>query len=118
MQESEPRSTSKSCYLHGIILVVMTDQAFIERYSSKLNDQQLEAVRTIEGPVLLLAVPGSGKTTVLVNRLGYMLYVKKIPAENILTLTYTVAATRDMAERFERLFGKDLLLGLIYKSHL
>lgn len=94
----------------------MTDQEFIEKYSSKLNDQQLEAVRTIDGPVLLLAVPGSGKTTVLVNRLGYMLYVKKIPSENILTLTYTVAATKDMAERFERLFGGGFASSLEFRT--
>ena len=86
----------------------MTDKEFIDKYGHKLNNEQLTAVRTIEGPVLLLAVPGSGKTTVLVNRLGYMLYVKGIAPENILTLTYTVAATRDMARRFEALFGKEL----------
>ncbi|MBQ6587424.1 MAG: ATP-dependent helicase [Butyrivibrio sp.] len=86
----------------------MTDKEFIDKYGHKLNNEQLTAVRTIEGPVLLLAVPGSGKTTVLVNRLGYMLYVNGIAPENILTLTYTVAATRDMARRFEALFGKEL----------
>ena len=86
----------------------MTDQDFIDKYGSQLNTQQVEAVRATEGPVLLLAVPGSGKTTVLVNRLGYMLYVKGIDPANILTLTYTVAATRDMAERFTALFGEDV----------
>ena len=86
----------------------MTDQEFITKYGSQLNTQQVEAVRATEGPVLLLAVPGSGKTTVLVNRLGYMLYVKGIDPANILTLTYTVAATRDMAERFTALFGEDI----------
>ncbi len=74
----------------------------------KLNDKQMEAVQTVDGPVLLLAVPGSGKTTVLVNRLGYMIYEKGIAPENILTLTYTVAATRDMAKRFESIFGTEL----------
>ena len=86
----------------------MTDQEFIDKYGSQLNTQQVEAVRATEGPVLLLAVPGSGKTTVLVNRLGYMLYVKEIDPANILTLTYTVAATRDMADRFTALFGEDI----------
>ena len=86
----------------------MTDQEFIDKYGRQLNTQQVEAVRATEGPVLLLAVPGSGKTTVLVNRLGYMLYVKGIDPANILTLTYTVAATRDMAERFTALFGEDV----------
>lgn len=74
----------------------------------QLNDKQMEAVQTVDGPVLLLAVPGSGKTTVLVNRLGYMIYEKGIAPENILTLTYTVAATRDMAKRFESIFGTEL----------
>ncbi len=86
----------------------MLEKDFIELYASQLNEQQMEAVRTVEGPVLLLAVPGSGKTTVLVNRLGYMIYCKGIAPENILTLTYTVAATRDMANRFEKIFGPDL----------
>ena len=85
---------------------IMTDKEFIDKYGQKLNNEQIEAVRSVEGFVLLLAVPGSGKTTVLINRLGYMLYVKGIRPENILTLTYTVAATKDMARRFETLFGK------------
>ena len=94
----------------------MIEKEFLERYASKLNEQQIEAVRTTEGPVLLLAVPGSGKTTVLVNRLGYMLYVKSIDPSNILTLTYTVAATKDMAERFKALFGEDVSDGLEFRT--
>ena len=86
----------------------MTEKEFLDRYTLQLNPQQLEAVQTIEGPVLLLAVPGSGKTTVLVNRLGYMIYCKGIVPENILTLTYTVAATKDMAARFNHIFGEEL----------
>lgn len=85
---------------------IMTDKEFIDKYGQKLNNEQIEAVRAVEGFVLLLAVPGSGKTTVLINRLGYMLYVKGIQPENILTLTYTVAATKDMARRFESVFGR------------
>lgn len=86
----------------------MTELEFLDRYTRQLNEQQLEAVQTVEGPVLLLAVPGSGKTTVLVNRLGYMIYCKGIAPENILTLTYTVAATKDMAARFNNIFGEEL----------
>ncbi len=83
----------------------MTREEFFESYTGQLNDKQLEAVQAVNGPVLLLAVPGSGKTTVLVNRVGYMLMVEGIKPENILTLTYTIAATKDMARRFESIFG-------------
>ncbi|MBQ6886855.1 MAG: ATP-dependent helicase [Lachnospiraceae bacterium] len=86
----------------------MTFDEFQNKYNIILNQQQQVAVQTVDGPVLLLAVPGSGKTTVLVTRLGYMIYCKGIPPENILTLTYTIAATRDMADRFEKYFGAEL----------
>ena len=86
----------------------MTFQEFREKYNIKLNSQQLDAVQAVEGPVLLLAVPGSGKTTVLVTRLGYMLSCCGIASEQILTLTYTVAATKDMGERFAKIFGDEL----------
>ena len=55
---------------------------FTEKYNIQLNEQQLRAVRAVDGPVLLLAVPGSGKTTVLVSRLGYMIYCSSEPKEN------------------------------------
>ena len=57
--------------------------------------------------MLLLAVPGSGKTTVLVTRLGYMLCCCGISPDAILTMTYTKAATKEMQKRFVRLFGQD-----------
>ncbi len=84
----------------------MTFEEFTKRFALSLNAQQREAVKTVDGPVLLLAVPGSGKTTVLVARLGYMIYCRRIPAENILTMTYTVAATADMKARFYLFFGE------------
>ncbi len=94
----------------------MTEKEFLDRYTKQLNPAQLEAVQTVEGPVLLLAVPGSGKTTVLVNRLGYMIYCKDIAPENILTLTYTVAATKDMSERFVSIFGPELADRLEFRT--
>ena len=97
-------------------MIKMLDDDFCSTYGKKLNPQQLEAVKAVDGPVLLLAVPGSGKTTVLVNRLGYMLYCKGISPNNILTLTYTVAATKDMAQRFQRIFGDELADKLEFRT--
>ena len=85
----------------------MDKQIFERQYLSSLNPQQLEAVRAVEGPVLVLATPGSGKTTVLVQRLGYMVLCCGIDPHSILTMTYTRAATRDMQERFAGLFGQE-----------
>ena len=89
---------------------------FETTFSVKLNQQQKEAVQSTKGPVLLLAVPGSGKTTVLVTRLGYMIYCKNIPPESILTVTYTVAATKDMSERFAVHFGEDMAKRLEFRT--
>ncbi len=91
-------------------------QEFERKFPQKLNEQQKEAVQGVEGPVLLLAVPGSGKTTVLVTRLGYMIYAKGIAPEKILTVTYTVAATEDMAARFASVFGTDMAERLTFKT--
>lgn len=80
---------------------------FKTQYSISLDTQQEAAVQTVDGPVLLLAVPGSGKTTVLVTRLGYMRYVRGISPKRILTMTYTVAAARDMQARYAAFFGAE-----------
>lgn len=94
----------------------MTYQEFKSRYNIHLDPQQEEAVQAVDGAVLLLAVPGSGKTTVLVERLGYMVLGCGIPPEQILTMTYTVAATRDMKLRFVRRFGEPLAQQLEFRT--
>ena len=86
----------------------MEPSAFEKEYMSRFNAQQRKAVRQVDGSVLLLAVPGSGKTTVLVTRLGYMALCCEIKPEEILTVTYTVAATGDMRARCAEHFGEDL----------
>ena len=83
----------------------MTREEFFEKFPVRLNAQQREAVCAPEQSVLLLAVPGSGKTTVLVARLGYMILCRGIQPEQMLVLTYTVAAAKEMAERFARFFA-------------
>ena len=80
---------------------------FVNKYNLNLNEQQKEAVENINGKILLLAVPGSGKTTVIVSRIGYMIYCKNILPENILTLTYSVSATKDMKRKYSSIFGEN-----------
>lgn len=94
----------------------MNWKEFEQRFPIQLNTQQKEAVQSVDGPVLLLAVPGSGKTTVLVTRLGYMVYCKGIDPSKILTVTYTVAATKDMAKRFAGYFGNDMAERLEFRT--
>lgn len=73
----------------------------------KLNDAQRQAVDTIEGPVLVLAGPGTGKTQVLTTRIANILKETDTDPSSILALTYTDAATREMKERLIKLIGKD-----------
>lgn len=80
--------------------------SFLKTYGfENLDIQQQQAVKTTNGPILLLAVPGSGKTTTLVARLGYLIYGIGVDPKKILTMTYTVAATKEMRERFSKRFG-------------
>ena len=103
-----PASNTFNFYSYHGIIISMQFQDFIDQFHIRLNAQQMEAVRTVNGPVLLLAVPGSGKTTVLVTRLGYMIYCLGIAPESILTLTYTRAAAADMSQRFMSIFGSEM----------
>lgn len=75
------------------------------QYNICLDPQQKEAVRHFEGPALVLAGPGSGKTTVIVSRTAYLVLEAGISPENILTVTFNKAASNEMSGRFHRVFG-------------
>lgn len=69
------------------------------------NEAQIKAVRHGDGPMLLLAGPGSGKTTVITHRIRYMTNELKLKPSEILVVTFTRAAADEMRTRFERLCG-------------
>ncbi|MGE4419935.1 MAG: ATP-dependent helicase [Sulfurimonas sp.] len=71
----------------------------MKKIFSKLNESQADAVKKTEGPVLILAGAGSGKTTTIISRLAYLIEGVGIPASNTLTLTFTNKAAKEMRER-------------------
>lgn len=75
-------------------------------YNIDLNEQQKNAINTDGNNILLLAVPGSGKTTVLVSRIAYLIVEKNINPKNILTLTFSRESAKDMNLRFSNLFSE------------
>lgn len=96
----------------------------LENHGIKLNKSQLQAVRHFEGPALVLAGAGSGKTRVLTSRVGYLISCQRVPPRQILLLTFTKKASDEMKERLSTLPGlsrnltKNILTGTYHSIFL
>ncbi|SIS49528.1 ATP-dependent helicase [Salimicrobium flavidum] len=76
-----------------------------EQTGIELNESQQQAVLHTEGPLLLLASPGSGKTTTLNMKIAYLLFEKRVSPDRIMAVTFSKASARDMSRRFDDYFS-------------
>lgn len=93
--------------MKGILGMNRTEKFFVAKKNElgvELNDVQKKAVIQTEGPLLLLASPGSGKTTTIIMRIGYLIGVNGVDPSRIKAVTFSKASANDMRERFKRFF--------------
>ncbi|MBD3642526.1 UvrD-helicase domain-containing protein, partial [Alcanivorax sp.] len=83
---------------------------------SKLNPRQQEAVHYADGPLLVLAGAGSGKTSVITRKIAWLIQERGMSARHIAAVTFTNKAAREMKERVQSLVSRDLTRGLIVST--
>ncbi|PYG87036.1 DNA helicase-2/ATP-dependent DNA helicase PcrA [Ruminiclostridium sufflavum DSM 19573] len=91
-------------------------EAIKNKYDINLDEQQKKAVTHRDGPALVLAGPGSGKTAVITARAAYLILTAGVKPENILTVTFNKAAQLEMERRFQRLYGAEINAGVHFST--
>lgn len=81
----------------------------MENILDNLNNEQREAVQTVQGPLLILAGAGSGKTKLLTSRIAYLIKNCNVRPRNILAVTFTNKAAKEMKERLGKILGEDVV---------
>jgi len=93
------------------------NNSIFQQEHNRLNAEQKQAVDTIEGPVMVIAGPGTGKTQILTLRIANILLKTQINASNILALTFTQAAATNMRERLLKIIGNEAHVANIFTFH-
>lgn len=83
---------------------------------NRLNSQQKKAVMHIDGPAIILAVPGAGKTTVLISRTANLILNHGVNPQNILSITFSKSSALDMKDRFETTFSSNMASSIKFST--